>query len=434
LKIIKRSNSLHKTFPFFQNLHSELNHKQFIKILRQISFYSGGNFVAQLIMMIYAILVARALTPFQLGIYSGLYANLGISISLVNFGLDIWMLNETQFHNSLRELAGKVISIKLLFGLIWFILCLLLLPITQPNIFSHILVLIALADIFSESLTKTILIAWNIQRKIKLINTIQLISRFGKIVVLILLIYIDNISHVSIISSRFVISFSSLLASVIILKPIIKGGNFFPVIRIIKNSLYFGISEILAIIYGNIDITILTYYSISETGYYSPAIGIIHALFIIPNSIYTFLLPKVATSKSLHSRTGLRNLTLKVFLLFSLIGTALGISLLISGEYFVTFILGQSYLLTGELLTLLSPILLLKSISFGLALIIIVTGGQRKRLLPQLIVAFLKIILCVLLIPIYGVISVTWVYIVSETTLLIGYGYIVLKTLHNKYN
>lgn len=60
--------------------------------LKSLVIFSGGNFLAQIIMMVYAILIARFLGPSKLGIYSGIYAILGITITLVNFGLDIWML------------------------------------------------------------------------------------------------------------------------------------------------------------------------------------------------------------------------------------------------------------------------------------------------------------------------------------------------------
>jgi len=412
-------------------LYSKLFEKKFLKEIKQILFFSGGNSFAHLIQIVYAILVARSITPYQLGIYSGLYANIGISITLVNFGLDIWMLQKTQQHISLRELTGRVLSIKLLFGLIWGVLCLLLLPIFRPNVFTFFLVLIAIGDVFFESLITTILSAWNIQGKIKIINIFLLVFRFGKLLfLLVLLFYLNNISHVAIIGSRLFISLLGLVTSSILFSPIFKGVKIRTMFQMIKESLDFGFSEILAVIYGNIDLAILAFYSISDTGFYSPASGIIHALFIIPNSFYLFLLPRIAKKRSQLSKKGFKQLIFKIVLLFSVVGIILSLALLIGGEFAVNLVLGPRYLFTGDLLTLLSPVIFIKSVSFSFALIIIINGDQRKRLLPQFLVATINITLLILFIPIYGVIGVAWIYIASEMILLIGYGIIVIKSVY----
>jgi len=409
-----------------------INRKSLFGSLRQMTLYSGVGLLAQIIMMVYAIVVARELGPSRLGVYSGLYAILGVSITFVNFGLDSWMLKEAHHYDSIQILTGKIIDIKLLLGLFWGILCLIFLPLTRPSIFTHTLVLFAVGDVICDTLFNSITTSWTIQRKITQLNIILLFSRAGKLIFLLLLIAFFELSPVIIISSRFLISLLTFLISFLILKPIIRMRKINELIKIIKESATFGFSEILAMIYANIDVVILTFFSISETGLYSPASGIIHALFIIPNSFYIYLLPKYSKQVSDNEENNFRNLTRNILLIFSLIGSIISLGLLIGGKLVIICILGEKYLVTGDLIRVLSPIMLFKSIAFGLALLIVISGNQKKRLLPQFIVSIFNITFNILLIPYFGLFSVAWIYTLSEFILMIGYLLVVFRVNKNE--
>ena len=87
--------------------------------MKEMSMFSGANLVAQIIMMVYAVLIARGLGPQQLGIYSGLYAIAGITVTIINWGLDTWILKEAYRANSIRVLTGDVLSLKTFLGIFW---------------------------------------------------------------------------------------------------------------------------------------------------------------------------------------------------------------------------------------------------------------------------------------------------------------------------
>jgi O-antigen/teichoic acid export membrane protein len=405
-----------------------------IRSIRHVSFFSGGGVLAQLIMMAYAIIVARALGPESLGIYSGLYAILGITITFVNYGLDQWTLKEAHNYESVKLISGKIFGIKLALGACWGLLCLVLLPITRPTVFDIVLVLLAVTDVLSDVLFNTIVTAWTIQRDIKHINTMLLSSRGGKLILLILLIFLDVVSPTSIVASRLIISLFVLLLSLLILKPVIIIKNTSELLSIIKSSTEFGLSEILAMIYANIDVAILTYFSISDTGLYSPASGIIHALFIIPNSLFIYLLPHYAKKFQQKAIFSVRAFSKTILMLFFLIGLILSVGVFISGEFVVTFLLDSRYLPTINVIRILSPIMLFKSLAFGLALIIVITGNQRKRLLPQFIVSIFNILFNIMLIPYFGLMGVAWIYTISEFILMAGYLRIAIRVIKNEEN
>lgn len=409
-----------------------VNQKNYLKSFRQITIFSGGSFIAQIVMMVYAVIVARALGPSQLGIYNGLYAILGVTITFVNFGMDLWMLNEAQHYDSVRSISGEVLSIKLILGTIWAISSIFLLSIIRREIFSPLMISLAIIDILCDILFNTISTSWSILRKIRQINTMLLFSRIGKFSLLIALILTDSISPISIIESRFIISLIVLIISLIVTKPIINFKDLSYMKIILKRAVPFGFSDILAMIYGNIDVAILSFFSIKNTGLYSPASGIIHALFIIPNSIYVYLLPKYSKEITKGNKKYTQNSFLQILAIFTFVGITLNLLLLFGGELGVTLLLGPEYASTGYLLKILSPIMLFKSISFGLALIIIISGNQKKRLLPQLIVSLFNIAFNILLIPYFGLVSVAWIYTISELLLMIGYSIIVIRDKKNE--
>lgn len=420
---------------FIIRAKTTINNEEIRSKVRQVTFFSGGNFLAQIIMMIYAILVARGLGPSQLGIYSGLYAILGVTITFVNFGLDLWMLKEAHSYPSIQVLTGKIIQIKLIFGSLWGFLCFMILPNVRSDIFSQGLVLLAVGDVISDVIFNTNITVWNIQRKVRNINILLLISRFGKLILLIILIYSNHISPITIVSSRFLVSLIVVFVSLVMIKPVIKVKFLKDILNIVRSSAVYGYSEILAMIYANIDVAILSFFSIAETGLYSPASGIIHALFVIPNSLFLFMLPRYSKTISVENsvnRVKPRIFTKKILCLFLLIGLFLGMGLVLSSKFLVISLLDYRYLYTGQLLMVLSPILFFKSITFGFALIIVVEGFQQKRLIPQLVVSVINVIANLILIPILGVMGVALIYVFSEFILFVLYGLIVISLYKNK--
>ena len=143
---------------------------------------------------------------------------------------------------------------------------------------------------------------------------------------------------------------------------------------------------------------------------------------MIPNSLYSLYIPIYSKKFSNIKTYNTKREIIKIISLFLSIGLILFLFVSIFGELIIINILGNSYLETGNFIVILSPILLIKSIEYGLAIIIVAMGFQRKRLIPQFIVASMNIIGNIILIPEWGVVAVAWVYVISEFFLMVGYG------------
>lgn len=115
-----------------------------------------------------------------------------------------------------------------------------------------------------------------------------------------------------------------------------------------------------------------------------------------------------------------------MFLFLFLSGALLMVGMMIFSQPMISLVLGQKYKATGEILLILSPILFLKSLGFGMAAFLVAVGWQNRRLLPQAMSAGLGVLLNLLIIPFYGIYGTAWVYIASEMFLTLGYGLLLL--------
>ncbi len=402
------------------------------KGLKQLLAYSSGNFGAQLVMMLYAVLVARFLEPENLGVYSGVYAILGVSITLVNLGMDNWFLKEGSRGGDRSLKFFSVVSNKIFLGILWTLLCLLFIPLLKPEAFRIAFILFACIDLLCDSLLNSIIALLTIDKAVRKTNTLILASRSGKLVLLLGLIFLQGKAVVWVALTRMLVA---LIVCGLGFLELQKQEDFhwrLPRLNlsILKDARHFALSDILAVIYGNLDLAILSVYSLVQAGYYSPATGIIHALFVIPSSFYYYFLPTVTKGLDLGTWKQKPD-SVKLILLFSVLGVVLSLGTLVFAYTLFLPILGADYQLSRPLLGLLSPILIFKSISMGFAVLIVAQALQQKRLLPQFLIALLDIILVFALVPGFGARGVAWAYLASELLLMLAYAVIAIKYADN---
>jgi O-antigen/teichoic acid export membrane protein len=113
------------------------------------------------------------------------------------------------------------------------------------------------------------------------------------------------------------------------------------------------------------------------------------------------------------------------------------IALFFGAKYFV-LLLGTAYAGSQEILQILSIILFIHSLTFGVAAILVATNQQTKRSIIQAIAVVINIGLNFLVIERWGIIGVAWVFVLTEIVLLLGYTWLVLRyrsaTLHQPTN
>jgi O-antigen/teichoic acid export membrane protein len=407
---------------------SKIGRSQF---LHNLVLFGGSTGAAQFLMMLNAILLARVLGPGGYGVFAGSYAVAGLSAFVISFGMDTWLLREAAHAYSPAELSGHVIKVKAKIGLVWGLALVTIIPALRPDLFSPWLMLVCVLDVWSDSCFNTQMAALNVQNRIPFISRLVLVSRGGRLLGTILFAVIGVVSPVLFALSRCSATMFSMLLAAAVLRPNLRSTLKLRAVEIFRKTFPYGISEFLALVYAQADVTLLAFLAgKTATGIYSPASGLVNALFVIPNAGYLLAVPRL-TALSAQNPQRLKSFVLRLHAGFFLLGCALSAVVGLGGKWIIELLLGSKFEMTGTLLIVLSPILIFKSMEYLYAAIFVAVGWQKLRLIPQAVSAGANILLNLVAIPLFDVYGVAVVYSLSELLLLLGYGYLALKWMRS---
>lgn len=396
-------------------------------VIKQLFNFSMATALAQLIMMIISIILARHLGPELSGRLTSPYAIATLTSIIFNLGLDAWFLREGAVKSDLKSTLGKIIRAKAVGGIIWLIILIIISTVIRPDLFSPQLMLLVALDIWTDAIFTTVLVGFNLNRWIKQYSILLLISRIGKLTGIVALILLNTKNLTFFAGWRFFVSAIMMLITLLISKPTFsrrdEEGD------ILKDSRPYALSELLAVIYMQVDVNILYFFrGAFAVGTYSPALSMTNALFVLPNAVFNFVLPSLTRLHNQSRMVFLRK-SKEVLLLMLVIGLALAGGLALVSRPLTQLLLGEEYRLSGEFLLGLSPILLFKSLEFGFATIIVAAKAQRSRLVPQVLAAVLNLLLNLILIPLIAANGAVIAYLITEAVLLVSYGIIAVKLL-----
>ncbi|HNZ01962.1 MAG TPA: oligosaccharide flippase family protein [Anaerolineaceae bacterium] len=395
------------------------------ELVTKLTLFGGSNGLAQVMLAVYTILIARILGREGYGIFISSYSIVTLSSFLVNWGMDVWLFREASHQNAASQLLPNVLRLKTCFGAGWSILVVLLPILLFPNQFTFSLLLLCVIDVWVESITNTFLAFSNAQKKLRQSSTVILVSRVLRLGGAIGLVLIGMDHPLAYAMGRALANIVSLLFVLRLMKPSLAVmGDKETLVSTWRQSVPYSFSELLVLIYSQADVTLLALLAgKSAAGVYSPAVSLINALFVIPNAVYLTFLPHTVDSLSsncnLDEKRKLLGWSLAVQ---ASIGVGLALIVGTLGKPALDFLLQKDYSMTGRILTVLSPILLLKAINFGFVTWIVAIGWQKRRILPQALVAFGGILANLLVIPSHGPLGAAWVYLAGEGVLAFGYG------------
>ena len=261
-------------------------------LIQNLALFGGSTTVAQFIMMVYVLILARILGPKELGFFNSAYSLVGISAFFLNLGMDTWLLRKAGLFSDVTILSGKVLRIKAAIGVFWSLALIILAPLIRPDLYTLPMMVICSLDTWSDVCFGTEIQALNVQHRMKTITGLVLFSRGGRLLGLLLLYFFGVNSAVIFALVRAVATFAGFVAATYFHRPKWRTGTLISTRTVLTESLPFGLSEFLSLIYTNIDVTILAWMAgTTAVGLYSPASGIIHALFVIPNAMFTVMVP-----------------------------------------------------------------------------------------------------------------------------------------------
>lgn len=399
------------------------------RFLNMLAGYGSANAAAQFMKMLFMLIMARYFGLEDYSDYVAAYSLASFTAIFFNLGLDTWLLREGSLRENWKLSAQKVLSLKASIGIIWAGLLIGLAPTLRPDLFGFGLLALCVADVWFDSLLITMLAVLNIKRDIKAYSVSILLLRGLKLIVLLVMIAVGSRSVMLIAGLRAAIAGGLAVAVFLMLRLDFRFASRQESLRMLRDSRAYTYSEFFSVIYMQADINLLTLLQGKVmAGVYSPALSVINALFIIPSSVYTFSIPTL--SRTYHEAPQrLSAAACKLLAGITLMGIVLFAGVGLLGDDLVRLLLGAEYETTGQLITMLSPVLLLKCLEFGLASVIVALNKQKDRIFPQMIAAAMNVGLNLWLIPLYGVFGAARVYVISEVVLFLGYGIIVFRSL-----
>ena len=396
------------------------------KIVGSIGTLFSGSVVAQAMTALALLLTARQLSAEIYGKYAACIAIASLSSIFFSLGLDIWLLREggRETHR-LRVLAGSVLGIKVVLGVIWMVLFTLLAPLLKQETYPVSLIRWSVLLIWLDTLLATTLTGF----KSALLNRIPAILEasadfiwFG---LTILLIVLGTQSPETYLQVRVMVSCVALIVALLFLNRVV-GIHFDREVTMhaLKSVFTFATSEFLGMVTLRADVVIIGL-TLGEyaTGIYSPAVGLVNMALLVPMAVYNVMVPVLGYLYKNQPQQADKS-SKRTIILLVVIGILLTL-LFIGGSPFVVLILGKTYQPSVEVLRILSLVLLFKCVSFAMAAIMIATDKQTKRTIVQTIAAGVNILLNLAIVQILGVKGVAGVYVVTEIILLAGYTWVV---------
>ncbi|HRW04969.1 MAG TPA: flippase [Caldilineaceae bacterium] len=197
--------------------------------------------------------------------------------------------------------------------------------------------------------------------------------------------------------------------------------------RQLRETVPFGLSVGLSLIYGRADTAIAAHYLGSEAaGLYSSAMSLMSMALLMPLAIYLVMLPILSRAHAEHSPTLLR-LTKRMVGWNVTVGLTLGALLASVADPLMRLIYGTQYAESGAVLTIFSGVLALRFVSFALAVFITAVGWQGKRTSIQALVAAANVGLNLWVVTRWGLSGVATVYLITELILMVGYLWLVVR-------
>jgi O-antigen/teichoic acid export membrane protein len=384
--------------------------------------------LVRLLITVALILTARDLGAEDYGRYTATYALLIQAMTLLNFGLDTWLLREGALGRMpISRGAGNALLIKSVLLIGWVPGVLLLAHLLNPQVYLPPLVFAATIGVACQAIG---LWAQSVFKS-QLQNSTTVLLEAVNVTVLFCLTLFQLGQGAEAAQFAWIRTLGLALMAGLGLVLVIGRFGLNPrrtdLLPVGRRSFPFFLADGLAVIYASIDITIVaTILGEDALGVYVPAIVLVNALFIIPGTVYSVMVPVISRAYVERSRR-VRAASIAFVGGLSGLGLIMAIPVVRLADPIIRLVYGASFAASSEILSIIGVVLFFKSINFGLGGILTAIDWQRQRVLAQFIAVVFNIALNLVVIRRYGIIGVAWVYVLTEMLLTVGYGFFTLR-------
>jgi len=404
-----------------KDLFSSIKDKRHKTSISAIS-YGTASIFTQFLMMVYLLLVAEILGAEKYGYIAAAYAAVSLSGFLFNWGFNEWMMKVGSTISDIRNLGGKVILVKGILGGVWGVLLIIVLRFVRPEVYLLDILLFTITEFWLDSIFGTLVAMLILENRAMIASVLLVLSRFLRLAALLVLLLVNERTTTNVLAIRLLTTAVIFCITWLITHPNFKGLDQISILKIFKGSISFNTSELLNLIFINIDVNILVWLGAKTEliANYAIIISLINAIMTLPSGIANILLPSLIRSY-LKNKVVFYRQSRKLFFSFIVIGGSLWAIFAILSKPLLTSILQNNYTESISILISLSPLLGLRTINYANIAYLISVGWQSKRLLPQLVALTLKIALGIFAVSQFQEQGMLWIALFAEILLMAGY-------------
>lgn len=396
--------------------------------IRNLLLYSTALIFTQVLMVVYMVVLMRWLGPEKYGIISANYAILLILSLFLNWGMNEWLVKAIPNSDNPNELTGSVVYFKVVVGIVWALLIWIVFPLVSPDIYQREIILIVILDVWLDSVFNILIASLTGREKITSASLILLLSRILRLLFFLLLITANLDSVKMVLLMRLLSTLLSVMIIWPITKPKFTGNSFQVVPKVFKSSFAFNASEILTVIFINIDINFLVWFNGNADliGSFAFVVSIINLVISMALGVNSIFIPGSIKAYQNRPISFVKRMRYLLFF-YAILSLSLWMIIAIPGTEWMTDILGKDYLKGTQLLLLASPVLFLRTINQVNNVYLVSVGLELKRLLPQTISLIIKLLFGAIVIWRWQAEGLIGLCILADVIMLVGFSYYSIK-------
>jgi O-antigen/teichoic acid export membrane protein len=382
----------------------------------------AGVILARLLTSLTQVMLARLMGVADFGAYTSVYTLLGPVVMVASLGLDTWLLRQSGAGTTLDRYIAEVFSLRLLAVVALMLVAVPAVLVGGDPAITLSLTILAALGLICELLLTTAFTVLRTQIRNQAAALLQVLVA-GLLILLLWLFWDARAPLLAAAGYRLIAGVAGVALMAWLLRHTLRLiWQPRDLIRMVKQARVYFASDLLANVTAKADLTLVALLmGAVAAGTYSPALTIINTTFLIPTVLWQVFLP-VLSRQQPGSRSFRWTMSLHFVgnLVYGLFWTAV---MFWAAGPIIHLLYGAQFAEAAPLLQIMSPIPLIKSINFCLAIYMIVRDRQGLRAVLLAIGALFNALGNLLAIPLFGLEGAAWVNLATEAIVFMCYSY-----------
>ncbi|WP_297471258.1 polysaccharide biosynthesis C-terminal domain-containing protein [Thermococcus sp.] len=388
-------------------------------LLRNIRHLVAGNIVRSTVMTLLTLYIIRNTSVGDFGVYSTVLAFSSITSAFVNFGLNTYLVREAS--KDIRvflPLLKAVTRARFLLFTVSEVILYVLLTLLGYNETVILLTLIFALDPMLSFLLDSLYSLLYIEERTQLVSLAES-GRRALLFALVLLIPGKNLTDIVV---SYPVADAIVLAAVVILSAgrlrelrRISTGNVPSIGDLLRRNLFFSLQTLTGLFFWNVDVMLVSkLLGATATGFYNVGATIFKAIYFLPQSFGSVLLPKLSRAHYDGNFENARNLILESAKTLLLVAIGIVVYSQTSLSYYIPILFGDKYSPAMELIGPMSLIVLFYFPAFLGQNVLIALDREKKAVNSLILANATNFLLNLVFIERYGLLGAVYATVLSQ--------------------